>query len=926
VAESTPTVPTVANGTVHDDLLSTKITVPRARTGLVARPDLARRIDDATSCDLCLMCTPPGFGKTTQLATWAATTSRPLAWLALDEDDNDPVRFWRYVVAALRQVSPDIGRRASALLTTPGNVAVDAVVTALINELAGRGDEITLVLDDYHVIVEHQIHHGVSFLLGHLPPGLRLVIAGRSDPPLPLGDLRASGRLAEVRAADLRFSADEAAAFLRDVWDLTVPDDAVAALAERTEGWVAGLQLAALSLRHQPDPAAFVAAFAGSHRFVLDYLSEEVLARQPEEMRQFLLATSILERLSGPLCDAVTGRSDGQQLLEHAERAHLFVVPLDEQRRWYRYHHLFADLLRARLSQDCPDQVAELHRRAARWYQESGLVSDAVHHVLAAGDEDAAVRLMEATAEELIWWRSEGATLERWLAALPPGILSYRPRLALARGLRALVAARMDEAEACVVAAERAPASALIEPFVPTVGRQQSELVNVVATIAFMRAVLACRSGDAEQAEAYARQAVGHLHEDDRQLRLVALATPAEAAWIAGRLSDAEHLLGAAVVELQIDDRPEMGTRLLFDQGQIQQAGGRLREAERTYRAALARMTPPGRSAMPAASLQHIGLAEVLRQRGDLDGALRHASDGLDLCRQIVSTEPASAGLSTLAWVQYAGGDREAALDTANEAARVVPSERVVSLFNPGPAERARLLLALGETDEVERWAIERGLRETDAPSYPRERDHLILARLLLARGGPERTLPLLGRLHAAAVTQGRTGSAIEVRVVQALAFDAASKPGCALDALEDALALAAPEGYVAVFADEGAPMTDLLRRLVSSAQRGSRPAVGEEVVASAIRLLTAALRPRDELTSPASRISGAPVLIEPLTEREAEVLLLLAGGLANREIADRLVVTIDTVKKHLTHIFAKLDATSRTQAIARARDLHLLS
>lgn len=915
-----------ANSSPESDLLATKVTAPRVRTGLVARPDLAARVDDATSYDLCLVCSPPGFGKTTQLAAWATATDRPVAWLALDENDNDPVRFWRYVIAALRQVRPGIGRRASTLLTNPGNVAVDAVVIALINELTVRGDDVTLVLDDYHVIASRQIHDGVALLLGHLPPGLRVVIAGRSDPPLPLGDLRAGGRLAEVRAADLRFTADEAASFLRDIWDLALPDEAVAALAERTEGWVAGLQLAALSLRHQPDPTAFVSAFAGSHRFILDYLSEEVLARQSEAMRQFLLTTSVLERLTGPLCDALTGRSDGQPMLEAAERANLFVVPLDEQRRWYRYHHLFADLLRARLGQDCPEDVADLHRRAADWYRKNGLVSDAVHHTLAAGDEADAVRLIEATAEEVIWWRSESATLERWLAALPPGILSSRPRLALARGLHALVSAQMDEAAACVAAAERAPASAVGEPFVPTVGRQQSELVNVVATIAFIRAVLASRTGDAEQAAMYAQRALGLLTEDDKQLRLVVRAMPAEAAWIAGRLADAEHLASAGIVELHIDDRPEMVTRLLFDQGQIQQAGGRLRDAEQTYRRGLARMTRPGRSPMPAASLQHIGLAEVLRQRGDLEGALRHAMDGLDLCRRIVSTEPASAGLATLAWVQYASGDREAARATADQAARVVPSAHVVSLFNPGPAERARLLLALGETDEVDGWVVQRGLRKTDPPSYPREREQLVLARLLLARGTPERALPLLGRLHAAAVTQGRIGSAIEVRVLQALASDAASKPDCALDALEDALRLAAPEGYVAVFADEGAPIADLLRRLVSSVQRGYRATAGEEIMAYAIRLLSIVPRPRDGLESPSARISGAATLIEPLTEREGEVLLLLAEGRSNREIAERLVVTLDTVKKHLTHIFGKLDAASRTQAIARARELRLLS
>jgi LuxR family maltose regulon positive regulatory protein len=918
-------LPAEAGAKLESDLLATKVTAPRPRSELVRRPALGARIDDAARHDLCLVCSPPGFGKTTLLAAWAAASERTVAWLALDQDDSDPVRFWRYAIAALRRVRPGIGRRASTLLANPGNVRVGAVVTALINELTARDDDLTLVLDDYHSISSPAVHDGVALLLGHLPPCLQLVIAGRSDPPLPLGELRAGGRLAELRAADLRFSTDEATAFLRDLWALPLPDDAVAALAERTEGWVAGLQLAALSLRHQPDPAAFVAAFAGSHRFVLDYLSEEVLARQSEETREFLLTTSVLERLAGPLCDAVTGRSDGQQILECAERANLFLVPLDEQRHWYRYHHLFADLLRARLGQGDPEHVAGLHRRAAAWYQAHGLVSDAVHHTLAAGDTDDAVRLIESTAEELIWGRSESATLERWLAALPPGTLGRRPRLALARALHALVAGRMDEAEACVAAAERAPASASAEPFVPTVGRQQSELVDVAAAIAFVRAVLTSRRGDTARAEAYARRALARLTEDDRQLRLVAQAMPAEAAWAAGRLTDAEHLAESAIVDLQIDGRPERATRLLFDQGQIQQARGRLRAAEHTYRRALARMTPPRGAPPPAASLQLVGLAEVVRQRGDLGRALRHAIDGLELCRQIVSIEPAAVGLATLAWTHCGRGDLASARAAADEAARAVPSADVVSLFNPGPAERARLLLALGETDEVGAWIARRGPRETDVPCYAREREYLVLARLLLARGTPERALSLLDRLHASAVSEGRFGSVVEVRVVQALALEAASRPADALEALADALALAEPEGYVRVFADEGAPMAALLRRLVASAQRDRGATPGPAVAEYALRLLTTAL-PESAGPAPAGfRIASGDVLVEPLTERESEVLPLLAEGLSNREIADRLVVTLDTVKKHLTHLFGKLGAASRTQAVARARELGLL-
>jgi LuxR family maltose regulon positive regulatory protein len=500
-----------------------------------------------------------------------------------------------------------------------------------------------------------------------------------------------------------------------------------------------------------------------------------------------------------------------------------------------------------------------------------------------------------------------------------------RPRLALARSLRALVAGRLDEAAAFVAAAERAPAAALVEPFAPTVGRQQSELVNVVAAIAFIRSYLASRSGDAEGAAAYATQALGHLAEDDRQLRAVVRALPPEAAWIAGRLPEAERLAEAATADGQIGDRPQMSTRVLFDLGQIRQARGRLRAAEQTYRRALAMMAPPGAPPPPAASLQHVGLAEVLRQRGDLDGARHHATAGLELCWRSAGTEPATAGLATLAWVQYALGDHPAARSTADEAARAMPSAEVVPLFNPGPAERARLLLVLGEVEEAARWVAERGLNEVDVLGCPREREYLVLARLLLARDAPDRALGLLDRLHGAAEAESRSGSVIEIRALRALALDAAGDAQRALDALLEALTLAQPEGYVRVFADEGAPMAALLRRLVASVRRGQLPAVEGALLDYAVRLLGEAPAEPGTTATPAVRGAGATTLVEPLTERECEVLLLLAEGKANREIADQLVVTLDTVKKHLTHLFGKLGAVSRTQAVARARELRLI-
>lgn len=926
MARPTPSASPAAGVSVREDLLTTKVSVPRIRPDLLPRPHLTDRITGAMAHDLILVCTPAGFGKTTLLAGWAETTNRPVAWLSLDDGDNDPARFWRYVIAALDHTHPGIGGRALASLGATSRPPGEAFITTLINELAAYDQEIVLVLDDYHVIETRPVHDGLTFLLNHLPPRLRLVIAGRGDPPLPLAGLRARGRLAELRAADLRFTGTEVAAFFQDVWGLRLPAEAMAAIEERTEGWAAGLQLAALSLRDQPDPAGFITAFTGSHRFVLDYLSEEVLARQPEEVRAFLLATAVLERLCGSLCDAVTERTDGQRMLETVERTNLFLVPLDDRRHWYRYHHLFADLLRVRLGHEGADTVAALHRRAAAWYETNGLTGDAVHHALAAGDAAWAVRLIEQTMEDLIWWRGESATLARWLAALPEEMARARPRLSLARALQALVAGRLDAVDTLVAVAEHAPAAAADEPYMPTIGRARSVLANVPAAIAFMHASLAGQRGQAERAAACAREALWCLTEDDHQLRAVVQVLPAEADWLSGRLPEAEAELEAVIAARQADGQPQMATRPLSVLGQVQQAGGRLRAAEQTYRRGLAMLTMPDRPPPSSAALQHVGLAEVLRQQGNLDAALQHATAGIELCRLLAGAQPLAAGLATLAWVRQALGDPAGARAAADEAVQAVQNDEVVALLNPAPSERARLLLAQGETAEAAGWAAERGLSDEDTPSYPRERDYLVLARLLLARGAPGRTLKLLDRIVVRAATSERMGSLIEALTLQALALDAAVEPERALAALTEALTRAQPEGYVRVFADEGAPMAALLRRLVASARRGHVPPPGDALMDYVLRLLgTFPAQGAVDGTVVTRHTAAVPGLVEPLTEREHEVLLLLAAGKANREIAGQLVVTLDTVKKHLTHIFGKLGAASRTQAIARARELGLL-
>jgi LuxR family maltose regulon positive regulatory protein len=451
-----PTAPLdLAAPGARDQLLATKVNLPRTRPDRLARSRLLQRIDEGLGRALMLVCTPAGFGKTTLLADWATSTTMPVAWLSLDPDDNDPARFWRYVAAALDRAGVPVAERVGSLSPQGGEASSHAVVTAVINELEAQPDEVTLALDDYHAIESAPIHDGVAFLLHHLPPQLHLVIAGRSDPPLQLARLRAAGRLCELRAADLRFTPEETAAFLRDLWRLDLAPEAVTVLENRTEGWAVGLQLAALSLRDVPDPDVFLDAFSGTHRFILDYLSEEVLERQPQPVRAFLLQTSVLERLRGPLCDAVTGTSGGQDMLEALERANLFLVPLDEERRWYRFHHLFADLLRASLQRSRPELVPELHRRAAQWCEQHGLIDDAIRHRLGSGDAPSAARLVEEHLDETLR-RGEDVILQRWLSALPEEAVQAVPALCLAQGLMEFHLGHLDSVERLLEHAERA--------------------------------------------------------------------------------------------------------------------------------------------------------------------------------------------------------------------------------------------------------------------------------------------------------------------------------------------------------------------------------------------------------------------------------------------------------------------------------------
>ena len=901
--------PVTARGS--DVLLATKLHMPASRPGQVLRPRLTARLDEGLARGLILAAAPAGYGKTVLLADWARRGEFPAAWLSLDAGDNDPARFWRHAVAALDRARPGTGERVAPLLGPPAPTSFQGLVTALINDLAG--EEALLVLDDYHLISAQQVHESLAFLLEHRPAGICVVLASRSDPPLGLARLRARGQLTEMRAAELRFTPAEAGELLQHAAP-ALPDASVAALAARTEGWAAGLALAALSLRGHHDAASFVSAFTGSHRYVLDYLAEEVLERQDEQLRTFLLETSVLERLSGPLCDAVTGRGSSQALLEQAERAGLFLVPLDEVRGWWRYHHLFADLLRARLQQEQPGRAAQLHRNAAVWYEERGMADDAIGHAAAAGEMLWAARIIEQHFDLVFYIRGEAATIDRWMSVIPAEVVRSRPRLLLAQAIMAATSGHFEVVEPLLDAVECAPPGWADEPFEPAGGAAASNLINVPALTTLVRSFLAQYHGDAEATVAFATQTLAKIKPGERLLSANAHVFLAVAEWLRGRLTEAERGIAASVTAWRETGQLTVAAWGYYSLVLIQRAQGRLDAAVQTCEQALDTLVTASQPA-PAAGLGYVGLAEIAYQRDELDVAQRSATEGIALCRQFVYSVALADGLATLAMIRQATGDPAGALEAITEAGQAAPGP--AGLLNPAPARRARLLLAQGDLAAAASFAQDNGLGPDDEQDYAREPGHLVLARMLLAQEQPGQALALLDRLHAAAAAQDRTGSLIEIGALRALALTASGDESGAVTTLAGALALACPQGYVRVFADEGLPMAALLGRLIAARRTGQAAA---EVPLGYLAQLQRAFGSGRPARDPAP--SG---IIEPLTRRELEVLEMVAAGRSNQAIARELVVTLDTVKKHVGHVLGKLGAANRTEAVARARELNLL-
>ncbi len=810
-------------------LLATKLYAPRWRPGLVSRPRLVARLSQRATRRLTLVSAPAGFGKTTVLAEWLsgpAAGHRPVAWVSLDPSDNDPARFWAYVVAALRTVRGEIGENALSLLASPQPLPIEAVLTSLINELAASEDDVALVLDDYHAIETLPIHAAVAFLLDHLPPQVHLVIASRADPPLPLARLRGRGELTELRAADLRFTPDEATAFLTEAMGLALSAADVAALEGRTEGWIAGLQLAALSMQGHQDVPGFIRAFAGNHRYVVDYLVDEVLRRQPEPVRDFLLQTAILDRLHGPLCDAVTGQTDGTARLEALEHGNLFVVPLDDSRRWYRYHHLFADVLRAHLLAEQPDRAPELHRRASAWYEQHGSAADAIRHALAAGDAAHAADLIELASLALHRNRQE-ATLLGWLRALPDEVLRYRPVLSnLYAGVLMLcgeiegVEVRLQDAERWL---ETTGGDELPEdPVTGMVVVNDGEFRHLPGMVGVHRAGYALARGDVAETVRHAQRALDLFAEDDHHGRGAASALLGLASWASGDLEVAHRAYADGMASLQktgfIADSIG-GAIALAD---IRIAQGRLREATRTYERTLRFATVHGTPVLRGTADMHVGLAEIHRERNDLDAARQHLLRSQELGEHTGFPQNPYRWRVAMARIREAEGDLDGALDLLDEAERRYTSDFYPNV-RPIVALKARVWLAQGDVHGALDWAREQGLDASDDLSYLREFAHITLARVLLAQAKRDRAdrplreaTELLRRLLEAADAGERAGSVLEILVVQALALAAQGDIPRALVPLARALTLAEPEGYVRLFVGEGETMHTLLRHAVA--------------------------------------------------------------------------------------------------------------
>ena len=938
-------------------LLMTKLYMPPSRPELVPRPRLIRQLNQGMEGKLTLVSAPAGFGKTTLVSVWIRETGMPVAWLSLDAEDNDPARFLAYLVAAFQSVDESLGKGLVESLQSSQPPTREDVLTTLINQVDALGIRLNLVLDDYHLIAATAVHEAVAFLLEHLPPKIHLVIATRADPPLSIARLRGRGLLTELRQSDLRFSLEEAASFLNQVTSLDLSTDDIAALTARTEGWISGLQMAALALQSAvsteggdaPQISSLIRAFTGSDRHILDYLVEEVLQRQPEQIQTFLLQTAILNRLTGPLCDTLLDMpewrselapegatepflhvaSPSQRILQQLEAANLFIVPLDNERHWYRYHRLLADLLRKRLQQSQPERVPVLHQRASAWFEENDLPSEAIHHALSAGDLGRAADLVERVAEETLN-RAELATFLNWIDALPNDQVLARPSLALYHAWALMWSGQPLE---------------VVESRLQDLDRDTTTPPTKVATL---RSFIATWQGQVSRASELAQEALDRLPEDESFLRTLATWNLGIAHLMRGDLDSGAQILGRLAIIGQRVGNPMAAVSALSHLAELQMSQAHLGQAKEIYEQALVLARDRQGRRLPIGGMPLIGLGELCREWNDFEASERYLSEGIELVKRW-GEFAALDGYIALARLRQAQNDPEranAALRTARQIAEQFDLTELDDLLVA--IHQVRLWIAQGELQPAAHWLQERGFSLDQTPRTALRRsaeagtplpdvscqdqemftylqmqryECIVAARLLLKQDQATQALALLEPQAQMIEEQGRHVSRrmIEVQNLKALAYLAEGEIESALDAIEEALSIAEPGGYVRMFLDEGEPMIQLLRHAASS---GIAPEYASKLIAAAEQPAQgtpeAALRPHAQtmVTQP---------LVEPLSEREMDVLRLLATGLSNPEIGQELFIAASTVRSHLKNIYGKLNVHKRWDAVRRAEELGLL-
>lgn len=914
-------------------ILGTKLYAPPTRQEFVVRSRLLDELQRGLHGKLSLVSAPAGFGKTSLVSDWLSRQELESAWLSLDERENDPTRFLAYVVAALQKLQPSLGVELLVQLQTPQRPPLEVVLTNLLNELVALPQQCILVLDDYHVIEAKEVDELLLFLLENLPPQLHLVVLTREDPQLPLARLRARRQLLELRAADLRFLPSEAASFLNQMMGLSLSPEDLSSLEARTEGWIAGLQLAALSLQGRKDASSFIEAFAGNNRYIVDYLLEEVLQQQSEEVLSFLQKTSILKRLCGPLCDAVTGQGSGNQMLEELERGNLFVIPLDDKREWFRYHHLFGEVLHAHALREHRDEVSVWHAQSSEWLEQQGDIAEAIFHAFAAEDFERAARVIECA------WPAMDAQMQslawlNWAEKLPEDVIRVRPVLCASYGWALLNKGDMEGCERWFQQAEHwleADNSNNSEEVEKMVVSDREHYERLPPSIESAWAYRALTLGDMEATMKHAENSLALLPEDAYIQRGPAASLLSLAYWASGDLEAAYTSLDEAMNDFLKAGQATFALSGTYGLADIRLGQGRLRAAVRQYQQGLEKATGSDTAPMVGTSGIYLGLADLSHEQGNLEEARSYLDQSLALGKEAGLPDWPHRKCMVESRFAALRGDWESALASANEAEKLYFRSPVPTV-QPIASWKARYLIALGRLNEARNWADEVQVSVDDPLFYLREFDLLTLARLLMAEAAEEQrpelledVISLLQRLLDSAEAEERQGSVLAICITLALAYAASEQWAEAMASLEQALTLAEPEGYVRMFALEGKPMQTLLRDYQTDSSR--MQSYVNKIIAIQMNETAGTISASTRSASAPKARESVPVqpLIEPLSTRELEILELIAQGLSNREISETLHVALSTVKGHNQNIFGKLGVRRRTEAVARARALELV-